>query len=295
MGSKAVKLQTSSSSLETPPESREEAIAQAATSLVAILGRSLKAPDGFSGKSRKKGASNNAGPRTGRQNRLRIELPLLDDSPATMAELVADLLQAFLASKPGSDRRRVGICFGDLEAVAAAQRHPALSKVLQSGSWAAWALENDSDEESNFGAVFVVGPKSGQLDRLKNLVTRLGSQPVVVVNPDWAETEQQEEDSDGKREFFKSFEVCYCFMPLAVKGIFGSSEGAVLKFVRGGAPAGTPWVVLKSENGQMRRITTAKERPTAEQLETIMYASMAANSPVSKSIQFVQSLMGKSK
>ena len=103
-----------------------------------------------------------------------------------------------------------------------------------------------------------------------------------------------------------AFEVVYCFLPLAIKGLFGSSEGALVHcraVPRAAAKGGTrssgagksPWVVFMQREGSLRPCAALASRPDAAELENLMYAASAATSPLAKSVNFMRSLMGGGK
>lgn len=122
-----------------------------------------------------------------------------------------------------------------------------------------------------------------------------GSRPVVLVNAEGAgDLSAQRHLSASLRAVLASFETCYSFTPLALQGLFSRSEGAVLKSAGGGrAPAAAPWLVFSKRGGKLQLVGSMKQRPQARDLEDMLYQSMAANSPVTKSVNFVKGLLGK--
>jgi len=91
---------------------------------------------------------------------------------------------------------------------------------------------------------------------------------------------------DPVEAFANSFTVVYSFLPLSIQTtMFGSTtEGAVFKCVRGGAPAGTPWRILVKENGAYEQVGAMQRRPQQTDLEAALYNSIAAKSPVNDAV-----------
>lgn len=156
--------------------------------------------------------------------------------------------------------------------------------------------------------VLVVSPGAHQARLVQAVVNSAGQRPVVLLNPGWAadgaSTAGTAEDERAVQSLMQSFRVAYCFMPLAFQGMLGSSMGALLcagpgwQKAAAAAFSGAPgedayWVLFKEEGSKSKRVAVLRKRPDSELLQNLLYAQMAAESPVSKSIQFVQSLFAR--
>ncbi|CAI6005664.1 unnamed protein product [Closterium sp. NIES-65] len=189
----------------------------------------------------------------------------------------------------------------------------------ESGSSRAAAAEIDWDIASlddrpsvprDAALVCIVGPTEAQAGKVRSVLNSAGNTPVLLLNPAWASAPAASADSEIPSslvaDFVKEFDVVYCFMPLAVQGLFGGNEGALMRVVGGadagaGASAGAgsggpvPWVLLTQKKGEsaMRPLTALPTRPDAERIETVLYAAVAKDSPISKGVQFFKAMLGQ--
>eukprot|EP00897_Mesotaenium_endlicherianum_P003152 jgi/Mesen1/2865/ME000174S02112 len=219
-----------------------------------------------------------------RQQRLRVELPTLDEDAQTVVTLARDLVEGLFLAKRNAPA--IALLFGD---EAASQLAGKAFQDLEDTPIVTGSIsESKKVALEDAGVVIFVGPQEHQAPAIQRLADSVGTCPAVIVNPSWQE---ETGGDDLASRLLKSFEVCYSFMPLAIQGMFSKSEGAVFKFVRGGAPEGTPWLLFVMKNNKLEFATKLKRRPNSSELESVLYESMAANSPVSKSIQFLKGVI----
>ena len=102
---------------------------------------------------------------------------------------------------------------------------------------------------------------------------------------------------DATAVFANSFSVVYSYLPLAIQGVTGATtEGAVFKCVRGGAPEGSPWrILVKDDAGQYQQVGAMQRRPEQEDLESALYNAAAAKSKINKGIGLFRGLADKAK
>ncbi|GJP71164.1 hypothetical protein CLOP_g2010 [Closterium sp. NIES-67] len=177
-----------------------------------------------------------------------------------------------------------------------------------------WDIASLSERQSvprDAALVCIVGPTEDQAGKVKSVLNSAGQMPVLLLNPAWASAPAAaaaaaaggaDASSSLVADLVKEFDVVYCFMPLAVQGLFGGNEGALMRVV-GGADGGgpgavaspVPWVLLTQKKGEsaMRPLTALPARPDAERIETILYASVASDSPISKGVQFFKAIIGQ--
>jgi hypothetical protein len=250
-----------------PPESRDEAIAQAAGSVSALLEKALKRRGPSTVKQRKEQ----------RQVKLRVEVPVPDDTPASLVSLTLDLVSAL---KP-RDSPVVAVFFPDASAVALAR-----SQCGTLPDERFHCLQSEREVSGDVSVVLVAGASYDDTERLRELARNVNPRPVVVLNPDWSPEAEQDARCGS---FLTSFEAAYAFLPLAIQGFFSKTEGAVLK----NAQSGAPWLIFVKENGKFTRLSSLKSRPGPAELESALYNAMAANSAVTKSIKFLRGLVSK--
>ncbi|XP_030542808.1 uncharacterized protein LOC115749912 [Rhodamnia argentea] len=269
-------LQASLSS-PNPPASREEAIKQARTCLSTTLEKPLNNPK-LAGKLKKL-----------KQPRFRVEIPLADDSPDSLSQLVSDVFQDLPVKRKGSP---VKILFlwpdeqsstkGFKSNIAIQVEHTDVSSVTE---------DDDVQIFNSADVVVVLAPGSSQLNAVKKSTEIVGPKPVVLFNPKWA---FDEEDNFGElRSFVGSFEVIYSFTGLEVKGILSKRKGVIFKCVRDGVVSGERWAVLveEEEAGSLKVVSRFKSRPSIGEVETVLYNLMAINSPITKSAKFLKELV----
>ncbi|KAG0567462.1 hypothetical protein KC19_7G136600 [Ceratodon purpureus] len=270
-----VRIRCSASGGEVPPESREEAIEQAAGSVAALLEKVLKRRGPSTVKQRKEQ----------RQVKLRVEIPVLDDAPSSLASLTLDLVSALL--RKSRDSPDVAVFFSGASPVELARDQCANREVLNVSFH---SLQSERDVSGDVAVVLVAGARYEDNECLQELARNVTPRPVVVLNPEWS----PEDEKDARwGSFLASFEAAYAFIPLAIQGLFSKTEGAVLKNVQSGAPGGRPWLIFVKEDGKFTRLSTLKGRPGPAELESALYNAMAANSPVTKSIKFLRGLVSK--
>ncbi|CAM6102852.1 unnamed protein product [Calypogeia fissa] len=264
------RAEDSNSDADLPPSSKEEVVEQAGASLFTLLEKTLKKQGPTTVKQRK----------SQRQIRLRVDIPLLDGSPQALLTLTEDLLDSFLAGgKKGFGKIAVYFCDSAL-----------VDKAIPSSSATYHSLESSEDLPHGAVCVLVIAPTFQQAAALESVVKNAGVRPVIVVNPEWSE----EEEGDKKwGPFLVSFCAAYSFIPLNIQGFFSKTEGVVLKRVRSGAPEAQPWLIYVKEGDKYKCVSRLKKRPTPTDLENALYGSMAANSPVNKSIAFLRGLVSK--
>lgn len=280
---------------EAPPNSREESLLQARSSISSFLEKALKSAGPSTVKQRK----------PQRQARLRVEMPLLDESDAMRASLLVDLFSTLSIGKKGThfalsvfcnsgimEKLKKEPCFNPKPSL---QSSPDLQETLtpsyaKAPSFRCYDIA-DTVELDDTQVIVILAPKLSELTYMLNIAKAGDPRPLLLLNPDWAPEEEEAEASHAS--FLQSFEVVYSYLPLAIQGFFSKTEGAVLKHVKSGAPAGRPWLVFAKEGDTMKCVSSLKKRPTAVDLENALYNAMAANSPVTKSIKFLRGLAGK--
>ncbi|XP_020092545.1 uncharacterized protein LOC109713034 isoform X2 [Ananas comosus] len=267
----------------SPPSSREEAISQARTSLSTTLQKPLNNPlPSLPTRKLKKQ----------KQPRFRVEIPLLDDSPSSLAQLAAELFSDVLIIKKGSKPPCILILWPS----------PALLQCAHQVFDAMPSSVVNSDVASvipeQLGpADFVVfsAPERTQLEEIRAITNALYPKPAILFNPKWA-FEEEKDFGGGLGSFVGSFDVVYSFMGLEVRGILSKRKGVVLRFVKDGVLSGEGWVVMVEEEGEqkkkgeMRVVSRFKKRPSIGEVESVLYNLMAANSPVTKSVKFLRDL-----
>lgn len=257
----------SASGGEAPPESREEAIEQAAGSVSSLLEKALK----------RRGPTTVKQRRQERQVKLRVEIPVLDDAPSSLVALTLDLVSALF---PGArEPPRVAVFFTNASSVTLARD--------QSSASSFHSLQSEQEVPSDVAVVLVAGARFDDTASLQALARNVTPRPIVVLNPEWS----PDDESDASwGAFVSSFDAAYTFLPLAIQGLFSKTEGAVVKSARSGAP----WLIfVKEADGTFTRLSSLKRRPGPAELESALYNAMAANSPVTKSIKFLRGLVSK--
>lgn len=277
---------------EAPPNSREEALLQAKISISNFLEKALKSAGPSTVKQRK----------SQRQARLRVEMPLLDESDESRASLLLDLFSTLSIGKKGTHFALSVFCnSGIMEKLKKEPRfnplesNPNLQQTLmpdsaKNPSFRCYDIA-DTVELDDTQVIVILAPKLSELTYMLNIAKAGDPWPLLLLNPDWSPEEEEAEAAHAS--FLQSFEVVYSYLPLAIQGFFSKTEGAVLKHVKSGAPAGRPWLVFAKEGGTMKCVSSLKKRPNAVDLENALYNAMAANSPVTKSIKFLRGLTGK--
>lgn len=259
-----------------PPESREEAIAQAAGSVSSLLDKMLKRQGPSTVKQRKQQ----------QQTKLRVEIPVLDDTPSSLVSLTLDFSSALFSRKRGSPG--VAVFFSDASTLDLAREQLANRGGNPNKSF--HELSSEREVSGNVSVVVIAGARCDQTALLQELARNVSPRPIVVLNPEWS---PEDETDPTWGAFLTSFEAAYAFIPLAIQGFLSKTEGAVLKNVRSGAPGGRPWLIFVKEDGKYSRLASLHRRPGPAELESALYNAMAANSPVTKSIKFLRGLVSK--
>ncbi|XP_030453370.1 uncharacterized protein LOC115674972 [Syzygium oleosum] len=271
-------LQASLSS-PNPPASREEAIRQARTCLSTTLEKPLNNPK-LAGKLKKL-----------KQPRFRVEIPVVDDSPESLSQLVSDVFQDLPVKRKGSPVK-ILFLWPDKQSSAGGFKSNSASRVAHTD--VSSVTEDDDVQIFNSADVVVVlAPGPSQLNVVKESTEIAYPKPVVLFNPKWAFDE--EENFGELRSFVGSFEVIYSFMGLEVKGILSKRKGVIFKCVRDGVVSGERWAVLveeeEEEEGSLKVVSRFKSRPSIGEVETVLYNLMAINSPIAKSAKFLKELV----
>ncbi len=79
----------------------------------------------------------------------------------------------------------------------------------------------------------------------------------------------------------------------ALQGLLGAKEGAVFRWVRRADPASEQWRIFMLEGGKFLPVGAMARRPTADDLSNAFYNAAAAQSPVTKGIQWLKQLATK--
>ncbi|KAK9829786.1 hypothetical protein WJX72_007919 [[Myrmecia] bisecta] len=241
------------------PDSRESAVQQAAEALSTQLRSKKGKQKGFKATATK---------------RLALDVPVADQSAAAAAELARDILRAL----PSDVAKQLTVVFADVDAALLA------SDMLDNE-----VAQLDDDASSLTGDLMVVAPTVEQVGDVKRLLSGWRGRAVVVLNAEWPPELPSEEDT----AFTATFEHVYSFMPLAIKAFIVTIEGAVYKRVRRGSPSASPWLIFKSEGGEMRCIGRQQRRPLTRDLESAIAAASAAKSPVAKGMQMLKKITTK--
>nr|CAB3464811.1 unnamed protein product [Digitaria exilis] len=285
-------LSSSSSSppSPSPPSSREDAVAQARSCLATALQKPL----------------NNSVPlkklKRQRQPRFRAEIPVVDDSPGSLARLALDVFSG-TSRKKGAPARLL-LVWPSAEALAVAVREfessgdSATTAHTQLGSEAPDAL-------SACDAAVFVAPEPEQVEKVKAAAAAVEPKPVVLFNPAWSFDDEEAGEAfggAGVRGFVGSFDVVYSFTGLEVRGLLSKKTGVLLRCVDGGRFGGESWVLMVENDGgggggaadgkeEFKVVSRLKKRPTIGEVETMLYNLMAANSPVTKSARFLREMV----
>ncbi|XP_050215446.1 uncharacterized protein LOC126666654 [Mercurialis annua] len=271
---------TSALSSSTPPSSKEEAILQAKTCLSTTLEKPLNNPK-LAGKLKKL-----------KQPRFQVEIPIIDDSPASLSQLAFDLFNNVSVKRKGSNVKILIIWPNSNSKNAGIEsfrshssrniEHADIVSVINSNGR---SLTFDSVEVAVF-----LAPDISQISSIKTISENLYPKPVVILNPKWGYGE--ENDFGELHGFIGSFEVIYSFLGLEVQGILSKRKGVVFKCVRDGIVSGEKWTILvEEEGGELKVVSKFKIRPSIGEVETVLYNLMAINSPITKSAKFLKDLV----
>ncbi|XP_073014214.1 uncharacterized protein [Typha latifolia] len=271
--------QAASSTLLSPPSTREEAISQAKTCISTTLKKPLNNPVPLPTRKLKKQ----------KQPRYRVEIPVIDDSPSSLTQLAAEVFSDLPITRKGA-KPSILVLWSSPKLAELA--HQAFSNSANFVSNLDLGSISSGTLSSGDLAVFVA-PEETQLEEIREITDGLYPKPVIFFNPKWA-FEEEKEFSSGLGGFVESFDVVYSFMGLEVKGILSKRKGVVLKCVKDGVMSGEGWLVMVEEDeGKKRNMKVAtrfKKRPSIGEVENVLYNLMAANSPVTKSVKFLKEL-----
>ncbi|XP_051136364.1 uncharacterized protein LOC127255004 [Andrographis paniculata] len=272
---------SSSSISPKPPTTKEEAILQAKLSLASTLEKPLNNLKlSTIGKIKKV-----------KQLRLRVEIPVVDDSPSSLSKLARQVFGNMPLKKKGSPPIKILVLWPCPDSLQAADE-------VFSSSQSSDILVRNIGISSGVGtlpssdmAVFMA-PDASQLEIMKTVADSLNPKPVVIFNPKWR-AEEEENLGDAYNGFIGSFDVVYSFTGLEVRGILSKRKGVVFKCVRDGVMSGEKWKIMVEEEGtgELRVVSSFRARPSMAEVENVLYNVMAANSPVTKSAKFLKDLV----
>ncbi|XP_073311928.1 uncharacterized protein [Primulina huaijiensis] len=265
-------------SSSNPPSTKEEAILQAKTSLLSTLEKPLNNPK-LAGKLKKL-----------KQPRLRVEIPITDDSPASLSQLAVEIFGKMPIKRKGPQIQSLIVWPNQSFTESAINAFDSRSSgVLVQNVDLSSILDEDVRTVNSADVAVFMAPEASQLAVMKRVADNLYPKPVVIFNPKWAFEEEIE--FDELSGFVGSFEVVYSFIGLEVRGILSKRKGVIFKCVSDGVLSGEKWDVLVEEEGQLRVVSRFKARPSITEVENVLYNLMAINSPVTKSAKFLKNLV----
>ncbi|KAF5841373.1 hypothetical protein DUNSADRAFT_13241 [Dunaliella salina] len=255
------------------PESKEEAITDAVRAATTQLQPQAKS----------KGFSKGGG---GRQYCLCIDLPIASEG----VEDVADLGKRVSLEITHKLNTPCTVVFADEQAAEACLREG------KSRSVAIMHLREACRKPMLSGGVLViVAPKIADVALCDQLVQEVWTgSGALLVNSEFAVTPLTEASSD-LQPFLQSLATVYAFQPVAVKGLLGNMEGAVLKRVESGDPGATPYKMLKQVKGEFVQIGQSLKRPDNDDLEATFINASAAQSPLTKAARAIRGVFSKDK
>jgi len=196
-----------------------------------------------------------------------VEVPVADESAASMVELVKDIVQGLYAK---GDIEELMVVFADFEA----------AKVSLKTDWPE-GVDVDYLEEAGKklrGSLMVVAPGEAEVGLLAELMSSWSGPVAIMLNPGWNPFEQP----SSQKELLDSFQTVYSFLPVAMKIFVSTVEGAVFKRVVKGDPTDTPWEIFQLQGEKWMPIGRQAERPSNENLEVAFANASAAASPFKK-------------
>ncbi|KAL5201966.1 hypothetical protein ABZP36_012918 [Zizania latifolia] len=262
----------------SPPSSREEAVSQARSCLATALRKPL----------------NNSAPlrklKKQRQPRFRAEIPVVDDSPGSLARLAFDVFSGLGVPRKGGAPAKLLLVWPSTE-----EERAALQERNDWGASTAHAQLDAvaPDALSSCDAAVFLAPGRSQVEKVRATADALDPKPAVLFNPAWS-FEEEEGFAAGARGFVGSFNVVYSFTGLEVRGLLSKKKGVLLRCAQGGRFGGESWVLMVEDDapeGDFKVVSRLKRRPTIGEVETMLYNLMAANSPVTKSARFLRELV----
>ncbi|KAK3021970.1 hypothetical protein RJ639_045665 [Escallonia herrerae] len=224
-----------------------------------------------------------------KQPRFRLEIPVVDDSPASISQLALDVFRDLPIKRKGSAARLLIIYPNTTLTETAAKAFKPQSSSFVEHMDISSVTNGDTKILTSADVAVFLAPEASQLAIMKTVTDSLYPRPVVIFNPKWG---FEEESSFGELEgFLGTFEVVYSFMGLEVRGLLSKRKGMVFRCVRDGLLSGEKWSVLVEEEGQLKVISRFKERPSIHEVENVLYNLMAINSPITKSAKFLKDLV----
>lgn len=262
----------------TPPATKEEAILQAKIALSSTLEKPLNNPK-LAGKLKKL-----------KQPKLRVEIPVIDDSPSSVTQLALDVFGDMPIRRKGSKIKILIFWHGKSLTKAAAEAFkPHSMNVLIENLDINSVNEVDTRTLSSADVAVFLAPETSEVAVIDSITNSLYPKPVVIFNPKW--TSEEEGDFGELSSFIGSFDVVYSFMGLEVQGILSTKKGVIFKCVRDGVLSGERWNILVEEDGEMKTVSSFKARPSLSEVENVLYNLMAMNSPITKSAKFLKNLV----
>ena len=272
-----------------PPVSRDDSFAQAREAIAAVCAKRAKK----AGKKRRSSGKALA------PLRVAVELPLASDAPADVRAMVAGACAGgVVGTAVYGDAAAAASSFGGEDDV---REHVHIDDALRGLG---------CDLAMGEGAVALVGVADDQVAAARRVAELAGARPVVGVNVEWfhagdggvtfraaAAARTDGPPPDAASVFANSFSVVYSYLPLAIQGVTGATtEGAVFKCVRGGAPEGSPWrILVKDDAGEYQQVGAMQRRPEQEDLESALYNAAAAKSKINQGIGLFRGLADKAK
>lgn len=237
------------------PESLDDSLAAACTSLRAVLG-----PKKQTKKKPKQPKS---------LRRLCVEIPVLDTSRRTLEYVAGGISLELSAQGP------VSVVFDDASLANLPEEVPHAAMV---------ATLSEAPRARLTSRLLVVGPSGSGLEAVAKLLEDVWrGELVVLLNPEWGEGDSAAGGLEGK------FEVVYSFLPLAVQGFLGKKEGVLLKRVREKGES-AKWRIFVKEGEGWKCVGQQAARPKDEQLELALYNAAAVDSPFSKGLRYLRGL-----
>ncbi|GAB4846214.1 hypothetical protein Ancab_025210 [Ancistrocladus abbreviatus] len=267
----------SSDSSPTPPTSKEEAILQAKTCLSSTLQKPLNNPK-LTGKLKKQ-----------KQPRFRVEIPVVDDSPASITQLAFNIFGDLPVKRKGSPVKILFIWPNPTLKEGAVEAFGSTSLNMIDHVDLATVMTVDNRNLNSADVAVFLAPEASQLNVVRVFSGGFYPKPLVLFNPKWGF--EEESGFNELSSFVGSFDVVYAFLGLEVRGILSKRNGVLFKCVRDGVLSGEKWNVLVEEEGTLKVVSRFKSRPSIVEVETVLYNLMAVNSPITKSAKILRNLV----
>lgn len=207
--------------------------------------------------------------KAGKQVRLAVEIPIADQSPQAVASLATSLLKEL---KKGELPWK--LIYAD---------------VATAKSQATVDLQQACKLVSLRESIVVVCPRLEDVALVEQLTTEVHQgASIVLLNADWSPGLPQ-----AYQRTISSFDTAYCFMPLAIQGLLGTKEGALLRALDDPGAADVPWRIFYSSGGQLAQVGQTKTRPSPDDLQLAFMNAAAAESPLTRTVKFFRGLVNK--